>query len=55
MSWIIGTIITYLVIGTLLAWMLSAAGGEKFKLNKKSLPFIISWPKLVFFDVYNGK
>jgi len=48
MFWLIGVATTYFGVGCLLAWGLSAAGGEAFTLNKQSLPFILSWPKLVF-------
>jgi len=55
MFWLIGVATTYLGIGCLLAWGLSAAGGEKFKLNKESLPFIIKWPMLIFTMFWMGK
>ncbi len=47
MFWLIGVLTTYLLIGLGLAWLLSSAGGEKFKLTKESIPFIFTWPKLV--------
>jgi len=47
MFWIIGVLTTYFVIGLILAWLLSTAGGERFKLNKEALPYIITWPKLL--------
>jgi hypothetical protein len=46
--WLIGVATTYIGIGVLLAWILSTAGGEKFVLNKAALPFIVTWPKLVW-------
>ena len=48
MFWLIGVATTYIGIGILLAWGLSAAGGEIFTLNKEALPFILSWPSLIF-------
>ena len=48
MFWLIGVFTTYVIIGCLLAWGLSAAGGEKFTLNKASLPFVLTWPKLIW-------
>lgn len=48
MFWLIGVATVYIGIGVLLAWGLSSAGGKKFKFTKQSLPFIFTWPKLVF-------
>lgn len=48
MFWLIGVATTYIGIGIALAWGLSAAGGEKFTFNKQSIPFIVTWPKLIF-------
>ena len=48
MFWLIGVLTTYCAIGCLLAWGLSAAGGEKFKFTKESIPFIIKWPLLIW-------
>jgi len=47
MFWLIGVATTYFGIGCLLAWGLSAAGGQKFKFTKKSIPFILTWPNLI--------
>jgi len=55
MFWLIGVLTTYLAVGCLLAWGLSAAGGEKFTLNIKSLPFIVTWPKLIFVMFFMSK
>ena len=55
MFWIIGLITTYLLIGLALAWVLQTAGGEKFKLTKASLPFIVTWPKLIWHMVVANK
>jgi hypothetical protein len=52
MFWAIGVATTYLCIGLLLAWGLSAAGGEKFKFTKQSVPFILTWPKLIFVMIF---
>ncbi len=46
MFWLIGAAVIYFGIGLLLAWSFQSAGGQKFKLNKKSLPFILTWPSL---------
>jgi len=48
MFWLIGVATTYIGIGCLLAWGLSAAFGEKFTFNKQSLSFILTWPSLIF-------
>jgi len=45
--WIMGLLTIYVLIGVGLAWLLSAAGGEKFKFTKESVPFILTWPSLV--------
>jgi hypothetical protein len=55
MFWLIGVVTVYLGIGALLAWGLSAAGGEKFKLTKESLPFILTWPKLLITMFFIGR
>jgi len=55
MFWLIGVATTYIGIGVLLAWGFSAAGGEKFKFTKQSLPFILSWPKLIFVMFFMSK
>ena len=48
MWWLITFILLYVGIGCLLAWIFSAAAREKFKLNKEALPFILTWPKLIY-------
>ena len=46
-TWIIIALIIYLGIGLFLGFILCHSGGEKFSLNKKSIPFILSWPILL--------
>ena len=40
--WMIGLIITYLLIGFGLTWMLSEVGEEKFKFTKEPVSFILT-------------
>jgi hypothetical protein len=48
MFWLIGVCTVYFGVGVLLAWGLSAAGGEKWTFTKESIPFIVTWPKLIW-------
>jgi hypothetical protein len=50
MFWIIGIIIIYFIIGLGLSWLLNMSGGEKFKLNKQAISFILKWPIYIIFN-----
>ena len=45
---LLGLFILYVAVGTVFAFILSAAGGEKMEFTKHTIAFIFGWPILFF-------